>query len=431
MAKRKSYAKTWLEDFWNIALNEFKQIFSDGGVMLIFFVAGLIYPLLYNVVYLNGVLSDTPIAVVDEAGCAESRRYIRELDATREVEVAYKCVNMAEAQQLMKDRKVNGIVLFPRDFGDKVARMETAILSVYCDMSCFLYYKNVLMSTNYVMLHEIGQIQVERYAEAGFTGIEAEQLVEPIPYEENNPYNRAFSYSIFLLSVILFIIIQQTMFYGMSLLVGTQREENRSFASLPYHLHGRGMGRVVLGRGFAYWTLYMIISIYIAMIVPAIFGVPQRGNFWDILILLIFFVTACVYFSMAFSTLITRRESVFMLFLVISPICILLTGTSWPSISIPGFWKAFAALFPSTYGCQAYVNMSTAGGDLAAAHDQIIALTIQIVIYFFLSTVAVYAENWIVRHKAGIKARKERIEKEMGIDYNEKDRLIISGEAGE
>ncbi|MBQ8071663.1 MAG: ABC transporter permease [Bacteroidales bacterium] len=428
MAKRETYARTWLKDFCYIACNELKQIFSDGGVMLIFFVAGLLYPLLYNVVYLNGILNDTPIAVVDEAACSESRRYIRELDATREVEIAYKCINMDEAERLMKERKVNGIVLFPRDFGEKIQRMETSTISVYCDMSCFLYYKNVLMSTNHVMLHEIGRIQVERYAAAGFTDIEAAQLVQGIPYEENNPYNQAFSYSIFLLSAILLVIIQQTLFYGMSLLVGTQREQNRSFASLPYHLQGHGMGRVVLGRGFAYWGLYMAIGIYIALIVPAIFGLPQRGQFWNIMALLLFFVTDCVYFSMTFSTLITKRESVFVLFLFMSPICLFLTGTSWPTTAIPGFWKVFSYIFPTTFGVQAFINMSTAGGDLSTAHDQMIALTIQTVVYFFLSTVAVYIENWIIRHKEEIEERKAALEKEIGIDFHEEDRKMIAGE---
>ena len=123
--------------------------------MLIFFVAGLAYPLLYNLVYLNGILSETPVAIVDEAACSDSRRFIREIDATREVEVAYRCINMAEAEKLMQERKVNGIVYFPRDFGEKLARKETATLSLYADMSSFLYYKNALMATNFVMLHEI------------------------------------------------------------------------------------------------------------------------------------------------------------------------------------------------------------------------------------------------------------------------------------
>ena len=429
---KQSYIHTWLHDAWEIALHEFRNIFRDGGVLLIFFVAGLAYPLLYNVIYSNGILEDSPIAVVDEAVCSESRRYIREMDATREVKVAYRCVNMAEAEQLMQERKVNGIVLFPRDFGEKLARMETATLSVYCDMSSFLYYKNALMAANHVMLQEIGQIQLERYAAAGFTDIEAAQLVQPVPYEENNPYNNAFSYSFFLLSAILLIIIQQTLFYGMSLLAGTMREENRSFASLPDRFHGHGVGRIVLGRGAAYWFLYMGIGMYIAFIVPAIFGLPQRGNYWDILLLLLFFVTDCVFFSMTWSTLVTKRETVFVLFLFMSPICLFLTGTSWPTVAIPGFWKVFSYIFPSTFGVQAFINMNSAGGDLATAHDQMIALTIQTVLYFVLAMAAVSLENWVIRNRERIREEgARRIEERFGVDLREayeENKRIITGE---
>ena len=179
MAKE-GFIKTWLRDWWDIFCHELRQIFSDGGVLLIFFVAGLAYPLLYNVVYLNGVLSDTPVAVVDDADCADSRRFIREIDATREVEVAARCVNMDEAERLMRERKVNGIVYFPRDFGEKLARNETAKLSLYADMSSFLYYKNAMIATNFVMLHEIGQIQMERYSLAGMTEQEASQTIKPL-----------------------------------------------------------------------------------------------------------------------------------------------------------------------------------------------------------------------------------------------------------
>ena len=280
---KNTYAKTWIKDFWGIFCHELRQIFSDSGVLLIFLVAGLVYPLLYNVVYLNGILSETPVAIVDNCDSPDSHRFIREIDATREVEVAAKCMNMAEAEKMMQERKVNGIIYFPSDFTEKLARNETSTFSVYADMSSFLYYKNALMATNFVMLHEIGQIQMQRFSSLGMTEQAASQTVKPLGYEDNNPYNRAFNYSFFLISAILMIIIQQTLFYGMSLLVGTARERNRSFASLPDRLEGHGVGRVVMGRGGAYWLLYIAVGMYIAFIVPAIFGIPQRGEFKDVL----------------------------------------------------------------------------------------------------------------------------------------------------
>ena len=427
MKERKTYLGRWFQDFKGICGHELKQIFSDWGVMLIFFVAGLAYPLLYNVVYLNGILNDTPVAVVDEAACSQSREFIRQIDATREVEVAYKCINMDEAQRLMQERKVKGIILFPRDFGDKLARMETVVLSVYADMSSFLYYKNALMATNFVMLDNIRSIQIERYEAFGYSAQEASQLTQPLLYEENNPYNRAFSYNIFLVTAILLIIIQQTMFYGMSLLAGTQREKNNSFASLPDRLSGHGVGRVVLGRGMAYWLVYVAVGLYIAFIVPAIFGLPQRGNFFDILLLLLFFVTDCVLFSETCSVMISRRETVFVLFLAISPICLFLTGTSWPTISFSGFWKIFSYIFPSTFGVQAFLNMNSAGGDLSAATTQIFALSVQTIIYYFLASATLYAENWAINHKREIDEVREKIDEKRRLDRR-KNAALISGE---
>lgn len=382
-----------MSDVWMVLTHELKTIFADGGFLIIFFVAGFGYPLLYNLIYKNGVLEDTPIAVVDRADCAESRRYIREVDATRELNVAYRCTDMAEAQRLLEERKVNGIMMFPSDFGDKLANLETAYVSVYADMSSFLYYKNLLMGSEFVMLHEIGNIQLERYAAAGFTGQEASQLVKAVPYTENLPYNRTFSYRIFLISAILMLIIQQVMFYGMTMLAGTAREENRSFATLPAHLRGRGAGRVLLGRGIVYWLMFMGMGIYIATIVPAVCGFPQRGDFRDILVLLLFFVTDCVVFSQTWSTFINKRETVFVLLLFISPICLFLTGFSWPTTAFPGFWKAFSWLFPSTFGCQGFINMNTAGGNLSTIRPQLMAMTIQTVVYCILSFIAVVYES--------------------------------------
>ena len=402
---KESYVKNWLRDALGIFNLELRNILHDGGVMIIFVVAGFLYPILYNFVYKNGILEDTPIAVVDDAACSDTRRMIREMDATREIDIAYRCTDMNEAKTLLQQRKVNGIVYFPSDFGDRLATKETATFSIYADMSSFLYYKNLLMGSEFVMLHEINSIKIERLSLDGLTDQEADATVNTVRYEDINPYNRAFSYSIFLISAILMLIIQQVMFYGMGMSVGTMREENRSFASLPDTYSGRGVGRVVLGRGGVYWLLFMTIGIYVCCIVPAMFGFPQRGSFWNILLLLALFVTVCVFFSMTWTTLVTRRESAFLLFLFMSPVLVFLTGFSWPTTAFPAFWKYFSWLFPSTFGCQAFINMNTAGAPLTVVAPQLRALCIQGAAYYILACVAVYVENFALKQGSKIKEK--------------------------
>ena len=407
---RESYLKRWLRDTLGIFNLELRNILHDGGVMIIFIAAGFFYPILYNFVYKNGILEDTPIAVVDNADCSDSRRMISEMDATREIDIAYECVSMEEAKELFRLRKVNGIIYFRSDFGDVLAAKQTAKFSIYADMSSFLYYKNLLMGSNFVMLHEVNQIKIERFAFDGLTDAEADRAVNTVLYEDINPYNRAFSYSIFLISAILMLIIQQVMFYGMSMSVGTMREENRSFASLPDSLKGHGVGRVVLGRGAVYWLIFMIIGIYVTIIVPAMFGFPQRGNFWDIMVLLSLFVTVCVFFCMAWSSLVTRRESAFILFLFMSPVCVFLTGFSWPTSAFPSFWKWFSYLFPSTFGCQAFINLNTAGANLEIVAPLLRALCIQGVVYYVLACAAIYIENFALKRKDSIDSAIRSVE---------------------
>ena len=44
------FIRSWCQDVLELGVKEMKLIFKDGGVLLIFFVAGLVYPLLYNVI---------------------------------------------------------------------------------------------------------------------------------------------------------------------------------------------------------------------------------------------------------------------------------------------------------------------------------------------------------------------------------------------
>ena len=396
MEKNLTYIGQWLRDTFSIFVNELKLVFSDSGVMLIFCFAGLVYPILYNYIYHDGVVDEMPVAVVDLSQGSYSRRYLREFDATRECAIAYDCVSMAEAEKLMAEQKVHGIVYIPADFDEKLARMEQATLSTYADMSTFLYYKNMTMASNLVMLDEVHQIQAEHYAAAGYTGQDATQLTEPVQYDTFLRYNPTISFTMFFVYMALFMILQQVMFYGSTTLAGTLREEHRSFARLTDNLSGFGMGRVVLGRGAAYFLIFMVLGVYGALLVPHLFHLPQHCYWWEMLILLTFFVADIIYFSFFWSTFITKRETVLVLLLFLTPMAVFLTGFTWPASNFPPFWKAVSYLFPSTFGCRAFMNLSNAG-TLEAIAPELIALSVQIVIYYILTSAAVYLENRVIR----------------------------------
>ena len=265
MAEKITYLGQWIRDTFKIFADELGMVVHDNGVMLIFCFAGLVYPLLYNWIYGYGVVDEMPVAVVDNSQGSYSRRYSREVDAAREVAIAYDCVSLAEARELMEQQKVHGIIYIPSDFDQKLNLMEQATVSTYADMSTFLYYKDLTVATNKVMLDEVHKIQAERYAAAGYTGQDATQLIEPVQYDEYLQYNPAISFTMFFVYMAMMMILQQVMFYGSSTLAGTLREEGRSFTQ---QATGGGMGRIVLGRGFAYYLIFIVLGVYGTLLVP-------------------------------------------------------------------------------------------------------------------------------------------------------------------
>ena len=427
MASISNFVKRWVKNARDITLNELKRIFTDGGVMIIFFIGGLLYPLLYNAIYYRGQLEDMPVAVVDQSGGPYSRRYVRELDATRECAVTRKCADLREAERLMQQGEIHGIILIPKGFDEAIVRGEQGTISTYADMSSFLYYKNVTMGTSYVMLDEVHAIQGERYSAAGFTDEEARTLISPVGYGENMPYNRSMSYTIFFISAALMLVIQQTLFYGSTLLSGTMREQNRSFASLPARFRGIGVGRVILGRGMAYFLIYAVVGTIVLLLTPWLFHLPQKAEWTEILLMLFVFVWDCIFFSFTGGTMITRRETVFVLFLFMSPICMFLTGFSWPMTNVPKFWQVFSYIFPSTFGCRAFINLNTAGGTIGTVAPEIIAMTIQAVVYYFLAFVAMLVEHYIQSHRDKLLAMREELARKVGFDM-EKHVYEIGGE---
>lgn len=391
MADKITYLGQWIRDTFKIFADELGMVVHDNGVMLIFCFAGLVYPLLYNWIYGYGVVDEMPVAVVDNSQGSYSRRYIREVDAAREVAIAYDCVSLAEARELMEQQKVHGIIYIPSDFDEKLNLMEQATVSTYADMSTFLYYKDLTVATNKVMLDEVHKIQAERYAAAGYTGQDATQLIEPVQYDEYLQYNPAISFTMFFVYMAMMMILQQVMFYGSSTLAGTLREEGRSFTQ---QATGGGMGRIVLGRGFAYYLIFIVLGVYGTLLVPTLFHLPLHCDWTAVLVLLLFYVADIIFFSFTWSSAITKRETVLVLLLFVTPIAVFLTGFTWPESQFPYLWKVLSYVFPSTFGCRAYMTLCMSG-SLEAIAPEIRALTIQTGIYFLLASLAARVENRI------------------------------------
>ena len=365
-------------------VTELQRIFRDPGVVVIFIVATLAYPLIYKALYWNEQINDVPVAVVDLSNSPESRAFLHRWNASPDIRLTHSCTSMAEAEQLLRNQKVHGIIYFPHDFERQLADpLGKAHISLYCDMSSFLYMKAIYLSCNQVMLESMRNIQIDRYEQMGMDKEFAWALVQDAPYSETALFTPTGGYGSFLIPAVLMLILHQTLLFGICMLGGTAREENDenySFASL-------------IGRAGACFLIYFGLAAILLGFFPRLFGIPHIGAIDDILLLIVPYLLAIIFFSLCVSVFIRNRESGLVLLISTSLIFLFMAGISWPKEMIPDAWRYLSYFIPYTWGAHAFIHINSMGASLlhtngfaASAATEWIALWILAAFYFIMAS---------------------------------------------
>ena len=92
-----------------IIRREFLAISTSYAVLLVLMGGIFMYGLLYNYMYAPNIVTDVPVAVVDNSHSELSRNFIRWLDATPQAEIYDQAIDYHEAKEWMKEGKVQGM----------------------------------------------------------------------------------------------------------------------------------------------------------------------------------------------------------------------------------------------------------------------------------------------------------------------------------
>lgn len=399
-----------INDTFYIWRQELKQVFKDEGVLIFFIIVPLIYPLLYSWIYNNETVHEVPVVVVDESHTGLSRQFIRLCDASPDVRVAYYAQDLEEAKSLISRQLVKGAYLIPSDFETRVNRMEQATISVYCDMSLMLTYKAIYQTALLVSM-EMGTDVKTRLGQH-YTAREEVIAARPLDYADVPLFNPSGGYGSFILPGVLMLILQQTLVMGIGMSAGTARENNIYNQLIPISRPYQGTFRIVFGKSLCYFMIYALMGTWLVVVVPWLFHFPQLASGWSLLVLMLPYILACIFFGMVMSCLVRYRENVMLLMVFVSVPLLFLTGVSWPQSNIPGFWQGVSWLFPSTYGVRAYVRLNSMGATLSDVATELRMLWLHVAIYFALACAVYRYQIYLTREDARRRLREMKQKRE-------------------
>ena len=368
---------------------ELHLLLSDLGVTILLLIVPVVYPFLYSLIYYPEVVRDLPVAVVDLSQTADSRAFIRKLNATPELDIRYENISMEEAAEKFRKRENRGIILIPETYSSDLALGRQAVVSLYADMEFFLYYKAMVMGAGLVSIEEGNDIQVKRLLNAGLSERQAEVFSNPFAISGSAIANPAGGFASYGIPAALMLIIQQTLVLAIGIMAGTARERHKMGTLIPCDLRRMGTLRMVMGKSAAYFFIYAVMSFYMLGAIPAWFGYPDKAGFSQLVALIVPYLLSAIFFGLSLSVFFKNRETPMLLYLFLSLPLLFLSGIIWPLSNMSPVWQAVRSIFPSSHAMLGYIKMNSLGADISETSHEI-AMLWKLTAFYFITACLVY-----------------------------------------
>lgn len=354
--------KTIIQSIRNIIQLEFRTIFSNSSVILVLILAPLIYATVYSTAYAKQIAINIPIAVVDDCQSTKSHNFTELLSASENLQVTYTTTDILCAQTLLNNRKIYGIVHIPRDFSTSTLRAEQATISLYCDASYFLMYRQVFQGVMSVI-----------------STINSQGNNSIITLKSHTLFNSDLDYGTFIMPAILIVIIQQTTLMGIGIVGGIWRKRR---------LYNNRSAAIVIGKAVVYCLICAAIACYILGIHYKLFNYPQNGAITTAIAIIAPYIISFTMLGITLSTIFHKAESAILTLMWTSIPILLLSGASLPPDAIPSRLFILGKIFPSSSAVPAYIRIQSMGATLSDVSTEVTTLWALSVIYTTTAIIA-------------------------------------------
>ena len=349
---------------WSVIKDEWRSVWHDEGVVLIVVFALFIYGISYSLGYGGEVLNEVPIAVVGGNESAKSRELVRMLDASPKVQVAHEVTDMVEAERLLRERKVWGVVVLSPELERDILSGRQGRVAILGDASYFLAYREVVEGAVAAIQQMNEQIITERNGAYN----------PPLIYEQYNLFNPSLGYGIFVMPAIILLIVQQTALIGVGMVSATRRERRLRYRS-------NSAFAITFARTVVYLVIYALTLGFMLTLHYSLFDYPMRGEWWQCVAVVAPYLLAVIFLAQAIGALFRRRESSIVWLLWFSIPFLLVSGVSLPPEAFPQWLYIIGRVVPSSSAVDAWIAVQSRGATLSEVAPELTTLWILVVIY--------------------------------------------------
>lgn len=369
--------------FLAVMLNELKQIFRIKEVTSVLIMGLVTYFFFYPIPYNNEEVRDVPIAVMDQNQTTMSRELLRNLDATDSLKIVDEVENIGEAKELLKQRKIYGIIVIPFEFEQNILKGHRDAVVFYGDASYVMIYNSAATAVSSVVMAMNRNILVDKQIAMGVDPAIAMGNSAPFNPVSVQLFNPQAGYATYIIPPAYVLILHQSFWLGIMLACVLSRRSQFDLDLVKQTSLSIGkLGFAALFGKYVAYLFYASFGYWIFMLfAPSWYQLPRLSSIIDLAVFGFFFLSAVIMLALGMSALFKKMDNIFLLILPFSMIFFFFSGMSWPQYLMPDLFIVIGKILPSTSAIEGLVHLNQMGATLEHVKSQLMNLIVLIAAY--------------------------------------------------
>ncbi len=349
---------------------EFTHIFRDTRTMVILFGIPIIQLMLFGYV-ITTEIKDARIAILDHSNDNVTREIKNKILSSGYFRLDANLQNYSEIDQIFKKGDVKEVIVFERNFAQRLEREGKADIQVIADASD---------PNTAQMLYNYTNGVVQDYTKKKFAGFTIPvQIKSEVRMLYNENMVGAFMYVPGTMALILMLISAMMT----SITIAREKEMGTMEILLVSPLKAH---HIILGKVAPYLLLSIIDAFVVVFLGNVVFGVPIRGSLFVLAFLVILYITMALSLGILIST-VSNSQMVAMFisgFALMLP-TILLSGFIYPIANMPVVLQVLSNLMPPRWFIDAIKQVMLKGNGFEYIWPNVLILAAMTVAFLLLS----------------------------------------------
>jgi ABC-2 type transport system permease protein len=368
--------------FTRVLDREISRITGSKVYLFLTLVGPMLSFLLVMNIFVTGVPSHLPVAVVDEDFSALSRQLIRMVDATRMANVTNRVTSLQEGREAMLSGHAQAVLFIPSDFESSVLKGEGAQLQLYINNTNVLV-GGLLKSTIYrvVATYSTG-VKLQVAMKQGMPVQQALGQVHAVNIDGHVLFNPYTNYAYFLVTALMPLLVVLFTLLGAIYAIGMEIREGTSPEWLK--LADNSLLVALAGKLLPYLFLMLVNVAVMHFILNQHLGFPLQGYWGAIMLSQLLMILAYQMVAVLLLALTANTRLSLSLGSAYSMMALTFSGLTFPVSGMPLGARILAYFFPFYHWMEVFMGQGMRGEPLVQTIKPMVFLMLFVMVGFLV-----------------------------------------------